>query len=568
VPAAGVVADGTGADIDFQSSLVQLDANWAGFTDPQTGVVKYEWAIGTTSGAADIQAFTDVGTATSASVSSIPLISGTIYFVTVRATNAAGLTASKTSDGVKVDASPPNQGTVVDGPGADIDTQTSLTTLSASWSGFFDADSSITGYEWAVGTSAGATDVQGFVSVGLATSGSGSSFSLAGGTTYYVTVRATNGAGLTSTASSDGVTVTVPDGTPPVAGTVNDGAGADVDTQASTSTISANWSGFSDPESGITRYDWAVGTAAGGTDVQAFTPVGTATSASNAGLSLGVGTTCYVTVRATNGAGLTATATSDGVTVPVPDSTPPVAGTVNDGIAGADVDSQGSTTSLSANWSGFSDPESGITRYDWAIGTAAGAGDVQAFTSVGTSTAAAATGLTLANGTTYYVTVRATNGAGLTSTAVSDGVTVSVTTPAQPTASPEAIDFGSVAVGNGSSAHPVVVQNGSTATWNITSIVTDNPEFVLDTTGFPASLGSGQSAALQLTFHPVTAGVRTGALRISFSGATAPTVVSLSGTGVAEEGPGGCGCASGGGGPVIATAALLALALAARRRRR
>ena len=119
----------------------------------------------------------------------------------------------------------------------------------------------------------------------------------------------------------DTFAVTGCDTTAPVAGTVNDGLAADIDFQTSTTTITANWTGFSDPESGITGYEWAIGTTSGGTDVQAFTSVGTATSATNATLTLSNGTKYYVTVRATNGAGLTNTATSDGVTV---DTTPPV----------------------------------------------------------------------------------------------------------------------------------------------------------------------------------------------------------------------------------------------------
>src|SRR5262249_9682223 len=151
----------------------------------------------------------------------------------------------------------------------------------------------------------------------------------------------TNGSGLTVTASSDGVTV---DGTGPVAGTVNDGLVTDLAFQASASSVSANWSGFTDAETGVAGDEWAIGTTAGATDVQAFTAVGASTSATATGLSLVSGSTYYVTVRATNGVGLTATATSNGVVV---DSTAPGAGTVEDG-SGADVSTQTSTTTLDA----------------------------------------------------------------------------------------------------------------------------------------------------------------------------------------------------------------------------
>lgn len=51
------------------------------------------------------------------------------------------------------------------------------------------------------------------------------------------------------------------------------------------------------------------------------------------------------------------------------DRTPPLAGTVNDGEeVGTDIDYTESTTRLCVNWQGFSDPESGISLIQWAIG--------------------------------------------------------------------------------------------------------------------------------------------------------------------------------------------------------
>jgi len=49
-----------------------------------------------------LQPFADVGLALSASNAALTLINGQTYFVTVRATNAAGLTMTMTSDGVSV----------------------------------------------------------------------------------------------------------------------------------------------------------------------------------------------------------------------------------------------------------------------------------------------------------------------------------------------------------------------------------------------------------------------------------------------------------------------------------
>lgn len=107
------------------------------------------------------------------------------------------------------------------------------------------------------------------------------------------------------------------DGTAPTASaTVNDGTGADATFQSSTTTISANWTAATDGTSGIQKYQYAIGTTAGGTQVLAYTNNGTATTVTNTGLTLSNGTTYYVSVRAVDNANNTGSSTaSNGVTV-------------------------------------------------------------------------------------------------------------------------------------------------------------------------------------------------------------------------------------------------------------
>lgn len=83
-----------------------------------------------------------------------------------------------------------------------------------------------------------------------------------------------------------------------------------------------------------------------------------------------------------------------------------------------------STNTIQASWSG-SDPQSGIATYRYAVGTAPGMADIKPWTNAGTSTSATINGLALQVGQTYYVSVRAVNGASLTSAPLtSDGITV------------------------------------------------------------------------------------------------------------------------------------------------
>ena len=117
-------------------------------------------------------------------------------------------------------------------------------------------------------------------------------------------------------ASSNGITV---DTTPPVLTSpilhydVAYSTSEAVVYQGSNSTILVTW-GFSDPESGVVSYQWAVGSVPYGQDLQPYTSVGTATRGMN-GSFLGLlknNVTYYATVRAYNGAGLSWTATSGG----------------------------------------------------------------------------------------------------------------------------------------------------------------------------------------------------------------------------------------------------------------
>ncbi|MGC8864038.1 MAG: carboxypeptidase-like regulatory domain-containing protein, partial [Armatimonadota bacterium] len=103
--------------------------------------------------------------------------------------------------------------------------------------------------------------------------------------------------------------------------------------------------------------------------------------------------------------------------VPI-DSTPPTTPVVtDDGIYTI------TTSSIHASWSS-SDPQSGISDYQYAVGTTAGGGDVVDWTNAGTATQAQI-GVTLLPNKTYYVSVEATNGVGLTSAVgTSDGITV------------------------------------------------------------------------------------------------------------------------------------------------
>ncbi|MFT4603202.1 MAG: hypothetical protein ACI857_003390, partial [Arenicella sp.] len=159
---------------------------------------------------------------------------------------------------------------------------------------------------------------------------------------------------------------------------------------------------------------------------------------------------------------------------------------INDGLA-TDINSITSNTEISANWSGASDPNSDIASYWYSIGTAPGLQDIVPYTNNWYNDTVTHSGLSLVEGTTYYVCVYAENGAGLLSdTICSDGQTL-----VPPTATPDA----GFIIPNSyiCSFEPVVVQNSSTDaqtySWDAPgatpSISVDpNPTFAYTATGF------------------------------------------------------------------------------------
>jgi hypothetical protein len=152
----------------------------------------------------------------------------------------------------------------------------------------------------------------------------GSSFEVPGNGRYvWIRIVADDTATGDSNQPTHVSEITISPSAPPTPGAVFDGDGADIDTQTSTSTMRANWSGFI-PTGGdaLVRYEWAIGAAPGLSNVQGWVNVGLATSASNSSLSLSPGVK-YVSVRAISALGLVSSpATSDGVQVLAPSTIP------------------------------------------------------------------------------------------------------------------------------------------------------------------------------------------------------------------------------------------------------
>lgn len=198
--------------------------------------------------------------------------------------------------------------------------------------------------------------------------------------------------------------------------------GVDIDFQQSTTRLLANWAGWADADSGVEAYTWCIGTAARLCDVVPQTAAGLNYSVEVDGLALHQGVTYFTTVTAANGAGLTASAVSDGVTV---DRTPPVMLAVRDGIGAYDVDTQTYLDSLFGSWDARDEEAQDALLYEYSVGVTPGGAEVLTPSITAEASFAIFGAEHLEPNTTYYTSVRAIGPTGLISEWMhSDGIVV------------------------------------------------------------------------------------------------------------------------------------------------
>lgn len=407
-------ADATDLDASRARSVV-LEVSWVGFDDAESGVAACSWAVGRVPHSADLAPFQDAGRATFVS-RAVRLAEGRAFAVTVRCINRAGLWAEAVADGLVAATAAPAGGLVWDGTitGLDADFQTATDVLAANWAGFVDAAAGggVAHYAWAIGTHPGLTDLVGFRDVGLATSARAEGLRLRSGAMYYFAVRACGASGLCTVRVSDGI---MPDDSPPIAGRVIDGAHTwDVDVQAYGGAVTASWAGFHDAHSSIARYTWCVGLAPGDCDLLEATDVGLDTRATTLAVALPaqVSVRAYVTVTAYNGAGLTVTASSDGVAldlqpphVVVAPQFEPVGAQPDATLSPLEHDHQISRSVLRGSWS-FADVSGRALSYWYTVDTHhEGVAVVRDAPALEDGFILA--GLQLSDGDTYYLSVTA-----------------------------------------------------------------------------------------------------------------------------------------------------------------
>lgn len=301
----------------------------------------------------------------------------------------------------------------------------SLTTLAASWGNFSDVESGIASYVITVQRTLPSPGMLSMLSVaGSVLNTTWNQLTLRNGDTVVVTVRASNGAGLAATATSNTLVIDI---TPPQLAYLVDGLifPLDLDFFNSTDNLTSSWS-VSDPQSGVVRVEGVVYQLQGGLRTRVFpdpsapnasstsSPLPASSSSWTArGLRLVAGASYLTSLTFTNGAGLRAEYSTNGVLV---DLTPPTvqyasvlpstyADDANTLITVAD------PTEVEGRWAG-SDAESSSVQFVVGVVDNANGTLVRAAQSFGGERGGVVRGLSLTPGGLYRMVVVAVDAAG------------------------------------------------------------------------------------------------------------------------------------------------------------
>ena len=272
-------------NITVETSKDHVTVTWQNdsFIDSESGIQSLDFSLGDSAYGSQVLHFTPTPSPSSPcssehcfslSTSSLPLLSGHTYHITLRARNTAGLDTYVATEGFIFIQGVPTDGRVVELHPHTVDTtyhqDTSCLSDSdtdlildsdwfiAQWEGFHHAHLNVT-FSVGLGSIPGSDDVVPFSSVGTETQHLFTNLTLQSGENYYVTVVASNDYG-TNTASSDGFTYLAGIHGDVSMTTVVDGSeeGRDIDYQYSTTSLGAQWVCPPSLCPYISHYLWAV----------------------------------------------------------------------------------------------------------------------------------------------------------------------------------------------------------------------------------------------------------------------------------------------------------------------
>ena len=404
-------------EIDYSNITSTLSARWNPYLDDSTNTYTYDYAVGDSGRANNIVDWTSNGFNTQVTVTGLELSNSVTYYISVRIKNAAGeVLGTLITDGIFIDTEDPIISGISDGNDADIDWYGSLSTGRIIVN--VTDNSGIGTYEYSIGSAPGDRDIMNW-KLGQDSVGTFSVEGYQEDVVYYANARATDRVGFVSeTVSSDGFKM---DYTLPSAGTVT----TNNDFQSDTTSMTFNWSGFTDEHSGMDKYDVMIGLSEGADDIAPRQATGSLETVTVTGLTLKNNVVYFGTIIGIDSVGNEISAGAPSITI---DLVPPTVGTVADGD-GNDLDWLNDSASVEVNWNGFYDLN-GIGSYDVALGTSPGGTTIKNWEDSGADSSHTFTGLSLSANVNYYFSVRAYDQLGNVSESVSsDGFKVDIVGP-------------------------------------------------------------------------------------------------------------------------------------------
>ncbi|XP_022102001.1 uncharacterized protein LOC110985344 [Acanthaster planci] len=429
----------------YQPNTDSIDGTWE-VSDEESGITATYFSMGQYPGGSNVYPVTQTNKSYVPLALITPSDIGLPNILTVQAINSVGLKRTVYTTSITADNTPPSVGQVH--CPAFIHANSALL---CSWSDFLDAESGIDHFHLFVGSAQGLDDVfQSGYLPGHLSHYSVKDLNLIHNKVYYVTVEAFNAVNQSTTAFSGPIEI---DDTPPSYGLVVELPGVytfnfsdpvtlpewdctdeeeclrlDGECLESLTQLQILWQAFTDEDTQITKYEVALGTTPGGSQVKPFYEVAKdQTSELISNIDLSDIHKVYATVRGYNEAGLTSTAVSNGIYVSRFSAglQPLRPFEVKDGVDSNDMDDSDFQTALqelSAAWDFSGDP-CPMKKYEWAIYRIDGQ-EIQPLTDVGEQTSDSNTDVNMIDDETYYTVVRATNALGLAVTVRSDGITV------------------------------------------------------------------------------------------------------------------------------------------------
>ena len=270
-PIAGMVTDGgsPGGDIDFSNSLTDASFHWSGFNDPESLIQHYiihvyRQPLNSMDSVLIHSETIQDGSISSYSSNHFSFFAGDRVSAIVEAVNNAGLSVNGSSNGSRIDVTPPVLTSLVDGLQRDSDISYQSSTQALSVTGSATDDESgivqvevayfrvLEGIKTRVFPDPDLEDDPTYVLPSLSISHTATGLSLVNGAKYIASITLRNGAGLSSTYETDGVFI---DSSPPAVALVTVYGSTNSEDPVSTSPteLRVDWYG-SDIGSGINQY--------------------------------------------------------------------------------------------------------------------------------------------------------------------------------------------------------------------------------------------------------------------------------------------------------------------------